>query len=102
MIGTLMGLIFMLSNMSDPSRIGPGMAVALITTLYGALIANVVASPLADKLAARDIEETLVKSIIVTGVMSIQSGDNPRVVEAKLLTFLPPSEREAVQMEKAA
>lgn len=102
MIGTLMGLIFMLSNMSDPSKIGPGMAVALITTLYGALIANIIASPLADKLAARDVEETLVKSIIVTGVMSIQSGDNPRVVEAKLLTFLPPAERDAMQQEKAA
>ncbi|MFG0282904.1 MAG: motility protein A [Phycisphaerales bacterium JB039] len=102
MIGTLMGLIFMLKNMDDPSAIGPGMAVALITTLYGALIANVVASPLADKLAARDIEEALVKTIIVTGVMSIQSGDNPRVVEAKLLTFLPPADRDAMQQEKAA
>ncbi len=102
MIGTLMGLIFMLSSMEDPSKIGPGMAVALITTLYGALIANVVAGPMADKLAARDIEEALVKSIIVTGVMSIQSGDNPRVVEAKLMTFLPPVAREAMPQDKAA
>jgi len=101
MIGTLMGLIFMLQNMDDPSAIGPGMAVALITTLYGALIANVVANPIGDKLAAKDAEEVLVKTIIVAGVMSIQSGDNPRVVEAKLLTFLPPSRRAEVVEEAA-
>lgn len=95
MIGTLLGLIFMLKSMDDPSKIGPGMAVALITTLYGALIANLFASPIADKLAAKDAEEMLVKTIIVTGVMSIQSGDNPRVVESKLLTFLPPAQRDA-------
>jgi len=94
MIGTLLGLIFMLKNMDDPSKIGPGMAVALITTLYGAMIANMFASPIADKLAAKDAEELLVKTIIVTGVMSIQSGDNPRVVESKLLTFLPPARRD--------
>jgi len=94
MIGTLLGLIFMLQNMDDPSKIGPGMAVALITTLYGAMIANMFASPIADKLAAKDAEELLVKTIIVTGVMSIQSGDNPRVVESKLLTFLPPARRD--------
>lgn len=95
MIGTLLGLIFMLKSMDDPSKIGPGMAVALITTLYGAMMANMFASPLADKLAAKDAEELLVKTIIVTGVMSIQSGDNPRVVESKLLTFLPPARRDA-------
>lgn len=97
MIGTLLGLIFMLQNMDDPSAIGPGMAVALVTTLYGALIANVFASPVADKLAAKDAEEVLVKSIVVAGVMAIQSGDNPRVVESKLLTYLPPSERDKVE-----
>lgn len=102
MIGTLLGLIFMLSNMDDPSKIGPGMAVALITTLYGALIANVVTGPLADRLAARDAEEVLVKSIIAAGVMAIQSGDNPRVVESKLLTFLPPAERAAFEQKEAA
>src|SRR5690606_35272632 len=80
MIGTLMGLIAMLKNMDDPSAIGPGMAVALITTLYGALIANVVVGPLGDKLAMRDAEEVLHKTMIITGVMAIQSGDNPRVV----------------------
>ena len=102
MIGTLMGLIFMLQNMDDPSAIGPGMAVALITTLYGALVANVVASPLADKLAAKDAEEVMNKTIIIAGVMAIQSGDNPRVVESKLLTFLPPSEREAIEAASEA
>ncbi|MFI4917244.1 MAG: motility protein A [Phycisphaerales bacterium JB060] len=102
MIGTLLGLIFMLKNMDDPSKIGPGMAVALITTLYGALIANLFASPIADKLASKDAEEMLVKTIIVTGVMSIQSGDNPRVVESKLLTFLPPAERDAFTAAREA
>jgi len=102
MIGTLLGLIFMLQNMDDPSAIGPGMAVALVTTLYGALLANVFASPVADKLAAKDAEEVLVKSIVIAGVMSIQSGDNPRVVESKLLTFLPPKQREAFEAAKEA
>ncbi|MDX9910867.1 MAG: motility protein A [Phycisphaerales bacterium] len=102
MIGTLMGLIMMLSNMSDPSKIGPGMAVALITTLYGALIANMCTGPIADKLASRAAEESLIRSIVVAGVMSIQSGDNPRIVESKLLTFLPPSKRGAIEQKEAA
>lgn len=102
MIGTLLGLIFMLSNMDDPSKIGPGMAVALITTLYGAMIANMVTGPIADRLAARDAEEVLVKTIIAAGVMSIQSGDNPRVVESKLLTFLPPVQRAELEQKEAA
>ncbi|MEQ8844116.1 MAG: motility protein A [Phycisphaerales bacterium] len=93
MIGTLIGLVAMLSNMSDPSSIGAGMAAALLTTLYGAIVANVIFLPLAEKLALRNDEELLLKSIIVKGVMSIQSGDNPRVVEQKLKTFLPPAER---------
>ena len=101
MIGTLMGLIAMLSNMDDPSKIGPGMAVALITTLYGAIIANLLTGPLGDKLQARDAEEVLIKTIIISGVMAIQSGDNPRIVESKLMTFLPPSQREAAQSEAA-
>ena len=93
MIGTLMGLIFMLGSMDDPSSIGPSMAVALITTLYGAVIANVFAGPLADKLYQNDQAEVLMKTVIIAGVMAIQSGDNPRVVESKLLTYLPPNER---------
>ena len=93
MIGTLLGLIFMLGSMDDPSAIGPSMAVALITTLYGAIIANALAGPLADKLYQNDQAEVLLKTVIIAGVMAIQSGDNPRVVESKLLTYLPPSER---------
>lgn len=93
MIGTLLGLVAMLQNMDDPSKIGPGMAVALLTTLYGALIANLVCLPMADKLALRAGEEAFTKAIIIRGVMSIQQGDNPRIVEQKLLTFVPPSKR---------
>ncbi len=93
MIGTLVGLVIMLKNMDDPAAIGPGMAVALLTTMYGAIIANAFALPLADRLERRSAEEVLYRTIIIKGVMSIQSGDNPRIVEQKLRTFLPPSER---------
>lgn len=102
MIGTLVGLVIMLQNMDDPSMIGPGMAVALLTTMYGALIANTFAGPLSDRLARRSAEEVLLKTIIIKGVMSIQSGDNPRVVEQKLRTFLPPNERKAEEDADAA
>ena len=102
MIGTLIGLVAMLSNMDDPSKIGAGMAAALLTTLYGALLANVVFSPLADKLGLRSSEEALVKTIIIHGVMSIQSGDNPRTVSSKLMTFLPPALRSVSEEEQAA
>ncbi|MBS3820920.1 MAG: motility protein A [Phycisphaerae bacterium] len=102
MIGTLIGLVAMLANMDDPSAIGPGMAVALLTTMYGAILANVVFLPLADKLASRSAEEVLTKTIIIKGVMSIQSGDNPRIVEQKLRTFLPPSARKDEGNEDAA
>lgn len=93
MIGTLIGLVAMLSNMDDPSKIGAGMAAALLTTLYGALLANIIFLPLADKLALRSSEEALAKTVVIQGVMTIQSGDNPRAVESKLMTFLPPAER---------
>ncbi len=93
MVGTLVGLIAMLADLSDPAKIGAGMAVALITTLYGAMIANMVAGPMSDRLGRRSAEEVLYKTVIVKGVMAIQSGDNPRVVEQKLRTFLPPSMR---------
>jgi chemotaxis protein MotA len=101
MIGTLIGLVAMLANLSDPTKIGAGLAVALLTTLYGALVANAVALPLADRLGQRSSEEVLYKTIIIKGVMSIQSGDNPRVVEQKLRTFLPPSMRPAGEQEAA-
>lgn len=102
MIGTLIGLVAMLNNMDDPSKIGAGMAAALLTTLYGALLANVIFLPMADKLALRTNEEALAKTIIIHGVMSIQSGDNPRTVESKLTTFLPPGQRPDEEQEERA
>lgn len=93
MIGTLLGLIMMLSDMSDPSNIGTGMAVALITTLYGAIAANVLFMPFAEKLGFISKQELLVMEIVVRGIMAIQSGENPRVIEQKLSTFLPPKLR---------
>ena len=95
MIGTLMGLIMMLSNMSDPSAIGAGMAVALITTLYGAIVSNVAFLPFAEKLGFLHSQETMRLEVIVRGIMAIQSGENPRVIEQKLNTYLPPKVREA-------
>ena len=83
----------MLSDMSDPSGIGKGMAVALITTLYGAIVANVVCMPFAEKLGFNSKQELLVMEIVVRGIMAIQSGENPRVIEQKLGTFLPPKLR---------
>ena len=102
MIGTLIGLVAMLSNMDDPSKIGAGMAAALLTTLYGALLANILFMPMADKLGLRSNEEALSKTIIIHGVMSIQSGDNPRTVESKLITFLPPAQRPEPDQDQLA
>jgi len=93
MIGTLMGLIIMLGDMSDPSKIGSGMAVALITTLYGAIVANAVFLPFAEKLGFLNKQEMLAMEIIIRGIMGIQAGDNPRVIEQKLSTFIPPKQR---------
>jgi chemotaxis protein MotA len=93
MIGTLIGLIQMLSTMDDPSTIGAGMALALLTTLYGAIIANMFCMPIAGKLKVRTRMEMLVKEVIIEGILSIQSGDNPRVVEQKLMAFVSPSMR---------
>ena len=100
MIGTLIGLVQMLSNMDDPKKIGPAMAVALLTTLYGAVIANAVALPMADKLANRNSEERLNKTLILEGLLSIQEGLNPRVIGELLKTYLPSKQRDA--MEEAA
>ena len=93
MVGTLIGLVAMLLNMADPSAIGPSMAVALLTTMYGAIIGNVFGTPIYNILAIRNDEETLVKEMILAGIMSIQSGDAPRVLEAKLLSYLAPADR---------
>ncbi|RDU61705.1 motility protein A [Helicobacter sp. MIT 14-3879] len=93
MLGTLIGLVAMLVNMSDPSTIGPAMAVALITTFYGSLIGNTVGAPVANILRIRAQDEALMKLLVIEGIISIQAGDNPRVLETKLLSFLPPSKR---------
>ncbi|MFQ5560290.1 MAG: motility protein A [Nitrospinota bacterium] len=96
MIGTLIGLVMMLQSMDDPSTIGPAMAIALITTFYGALLANTLFIPLAGKLKKRSGEEVLLKELALEGIMSITAGDNPRVVESKLHSFLAPKLRESV------
>ncbi len=93
MIGTLIGLVQMLSNMEDPKSIGPAMAVALLTTLYGAMIANVFALPLSEKLGLRSDEERMTKSMIIDGVTGIQEGRNPKVIASMLQTYLPGSKR---------
>ena len=93
MIGTLIGMVIMLKNMTDPSQIGHGMAVAILTTLYGIWIANIVAIPIADKLGRRSEEEIFLKSIVICGIMAIQAGDNPRIVERRLRTFVPSARR---------
>jgi len=93
MIGTLIGLIGMLQNLNDPSQIGGGMAVALITTFYGALAANLVFIPLAGKLKNRSEEEVLIKEMIIEGVLSIQFGEHPNTIQRKLMNFLSPKQR---------
>jgi chemotaxis protein MotA len=95
MIGTLLGLVLMLQNMSDPSSIGPSMAVALITTLYGSILANWICAPTAGKLGIFNDMELQVKEIMIEGLLSIQAGENPRVIEEKLKSFLAPKDRGA-------
>lgn len=94
MIGTLIGLVLMLQDMQDPGAIGPKMAVALLTTLYGSLIANWLCNPTAAKLKTNNAQEVMMKEITVEGILSIQAGENPRVIEEKLKSFLAPSARE--------
>ncbi len=98
MIGTLVGLVQMLLSLGagDPNAIGKGMSAALITTLYGSIGANMFAIPLQKKLEHRSSEEMMVKAIMVEGILSIQQGDNPRIVKDKLSSFLPPPERDAL------
>lgn len=99
MIGTLVGLVQMLSAMDDPKAIGPAMAVALLTTLYGAIMANMFAIPIADKLDLRKTEEGRLKSMVIDALMAIQAGQNPRVIESMLKTYLAPSKRETKEAE---
>lgn len=93
MIGTLIGLVNMLNNMSDASAIGPSMAVALITTLYGSLLANWICGPVANKLKADNASEMMLKEVMIEGLLSIQAGENPRVIEEKLKSFIAPKDR---------
>lgn len=97
MIGTLIGLVAMLANMDDPKAIGPAMAVALLTTLYGAVIANCIAGPVADKLKLRAAEEALVKSLVIDALLAIQNGQNPRIIDSMLRNYLPESKREVAE-----
>ena len=93
MIGTLVGLVNMLKNLEDSSTIGPNMAVALLTTLYGSLIANWLCAPFANKLKTNNEQEVLMKTLTIEGLLSIQAGENPRVIEEKLKSFLAPDLR---------
>lgn len=99
MLGTLIGLVQMLMQMNDPSKIGPAMAVALITTFYGVVIAYMICLPIAGKLKTRSIQEILIKQLMIEGIKAIQSGDNPRIVEQKLLAFIEPSMRSETSLE---
>lgn len=94
MIGTLIGLINMLKELEDPSTVGPNMSVALITTFYGAVLANLIFLPVANKLKGRSKKELAKKEMMVEGLLSIQAGENPRIIEEKLKTFIAPQFRE--------
>jgi len=99
MLGTLVGLVQMLNNMQEPSSVGPAMAVALLTTFYGAFIAQVIAIPLADKLNLKAMDEHRNMSLVITSVQNILKGQNPRVIVEVLATFLPPKLRSVVVEE---
>ena len=101
MIGTLIGLVAMLANMDDPKAIGPAMAVALLTTLYGAVIANAICAPISDKLKLRASEEALVKSLVIDALLAIQNGQNPRVIDTMLRNYLPEKKRDAGEEQAA-
>ncbi len=100
MIGTLIGLILMLQKMSDASAIGPAMSVALVTTFYGSVLANWICTPVSSKLKAYNSEEIMLKEIMIEGLLSIQAGENPRVIEEKLKSFLAPAERMSAATEE--
>ena len=97
MVGTLIGLVKMLANLSNPDDIGAGMSVALLTTLYGAMLANMVLIPLAGKLEVRAKEEVLLRDLMVEGIIAIQSGEKPQLIKEKLKSFLAPSARAAIE-----
>lgn len=101
MIGTLVGLVLMLSSLDDPSTLGPNMAIALLTTLYGTVLANLVFLPMANKLESKTEEEIFIKQIIIEGVIGVQSGQNPRILEEKLSAFLSEEvQEEEIELEE--
>ncbi len=102
MIGTLIGLVQMLTSLDDPEMIGPGMAVALLTTFYGTLLANLVLNPIAAKLAIRSEAEMSYREAIVDSLLALQAGVNPRIVQEKLKAYLSPQERNGVEEKKPA
>ncbi len=99
MLGTVLGLIGMLNNLEDKSSLGPNMAVALITTLYGSLMANMFMLPMSGKLSLHNNIEVRSKEMVIEGVLSIQAGDNPRILAQKLLTYLTPKDRKAIEAD---
>jgi chemotaxis protein MotA len=99
MLGTVIGLIAMLKNLDDPSSIGPNMAIALITTLYGSMMSNWLFTPIMGKLKAFDSSEAHVDEMIIEGVLSIQAGDNPRTLQMKLLAYFPPADRKKLEQQ---
>jgi len=101
MIGTLTGLIAMLQNINDKSSLGLGMSLALLTSLYGAFMCYLMFQPIRRNLQDQDGDETRLREIMIEGILSIQSGDNPRILEEKLISFLPPKQRESVRQEAA-
>lgn len=100
MIGTLIGLINMLNKMSDVASVGPNMSIALITTLYGSMLANWICIPVSTKLKNKNDDEMMVKEIMIEGLLSIQAGENPRVIEEKLKSFLAPADRVSAGSEE--
>jgi len=97
MLGTLIGLILMLRDLDNPDALGPGMAVALITTFYGSFLANLFFNPIAGKLKNKSNEESMIKEIIIDGVLSIQAGENPRIVTEKMKSYLHPEQKEILE-----
>ena len=102
MIGTLVGLVLMLGNMADPKAIGPAMAVALLTTLYGAMIANTIFTPIVIKLKGYSAYETTYREMIITGLQFISRGESPRNIQDQLVANLPPKEKQKLLEEAAA
>ncbi len=100
MIGTLIGLVIMLQNLDDPSSIGPAMGTALLTTFYGSVLANLIFIPMATKLGIKSDEEVLIRTVMVEGLLSIQAGENPRIIEEKLKVFLSPAVRKKLSSDE--